>query len=226
MQILLFIYFLTNRNLFSLKDLLNERDVPVPDIINVSAKFLLERLDHRYPITENMIVATFLDPSMQNLSLIGEYCKNNDTDMTQLLVKKWFEYDPKLTVKVVAQPTKPRSAVSKLRLELIGKHVETSNGSVNSIETNIQREYLKYTAISDIVDDPLLWWKTHEKTFPYLSALSKVMLAIPASSGATETHFSESGFLITKKKATIDPLTVTKVMFIHDNFDHLSNCLN
>lgn len=88
----------------------------------------------------------------------------------------------------------------------------------------MHQEYLKYTAISNLTDDPLIWWKTHEAAFPYLSALARVMLSIPSSSGATETHFSDSGYLITKKKANLDPLTVEKVMFIHDNFKHVSSC--
>lgn len=73
------------------------------------------------------------------------------------------------------------------------------------------------------MEDPLIWWKAHEAAFPYLSALSKIMLAIPSSSSVTEHHFSEAGYLVNKKKANLDPLTVEKVMFIHDNFKHVAS---
>ncbi|KAJ6634937.1 hypothetical protein Bhyg_13518 [Pseudolycoriella hygida] len=43
-------------------------------IATTSASFLLDRLDERFPITENMIVATFFDPSMQKLPLLSAYC--------------------------------------------------------------------------------------------------------------------------------------------------------
>lgn len=63
-----------------------------------------------------------------------------------------------------------------------------------------------------------------ERTFPYLGALAKVILSIPCSSGATEHHFSETGYYVNKKKANIDPLTVEKVMFVHDNFEYVCKC--
>lgn len=176
-------------------------------IIQTSAAFLLEKLDSRFPITENMIVATFLDPSMQKLPLIYAYCQANSVDMVELLMKKWYQYRPELRVqkalpnqKALPAPAKP-SPVAKLRIELIQKHVATTNNNEEGgLESNMHQEYLKYTAISNLTDDPLIWWKTHEAAFPYLSALARVMLSIPSSSGATETHFSDSGYLITKKK--------------------------
>lgn len=73
----------------------------------------------------------------------------------------------------------------------VWKHVDKENFSNDGYEHEIQNEYLKYSSVSDMVDDPLLWWKSNEAAFPYLSALAKVMLSIPSSSGATEHHFSQ-----------------------------------
>lgn len=95
-------------------------------------------------------------------------------------------------------------------MELIQKHVGTDYSAVDGFENQIQQEYLKYTAVADIVDDPLVWWKTHQAALPYLSAL------------ATEHHFSETGYFVNKKKANLNPLTLEMVMFIHDNFNHIS----
>lgn len=199
-------------------------------IIHSSTSFLLERLDHRFPITENMVVAAFLDPSMQKLQFISSYCRSNEVDMADLLVKKWQQYEPELRIKPPnkeKQPeTKKPSKVSQIRMELIRKHVTEESFSSNDYENAIHNEFLKYSSVSDIVDDPLLWWKSHEAAFPYLSALAKVMLSIPSSSGATETHFSDTGYLVNKKKANIDPLTVEKIMFIHDNFRHISHSMD
>ena len=70
----------------------------------------------------------------------------------------------------------------------------------------INKEYLKYGPISGFVE----WWKAHEAAFPYLSALAKIMLSIPPSSGSIERHFAESGVLITKRKAGMNSLTAEK----------------
>lgn len=131
---------------------------------------------------------------------------------------KWHQYEPELVTKPIGKSsTNKTSAASKIRLELIQKHVATEVFAIDSVEGNIHREYLKYCAVSDVMDDPLAWWRAHKDSLPYLSALARVMLAIPGSSGATEYPFSESGSLITKKKA------VEKIMFVHNNLKHIKD---
>lgn len=176
-----------------------------------------------------MIIATFLDPSAQSLPLIGEYLATNNTDMVKLLTTKWLEFNIELEEKVVvasnrkrrnlAKSTNQPGAAKRLRLELIKKYNESDDMTAyRSIGDIIKREYGNYIKISEIVDDPLQWWKKNAVSFPYLSALAKVVLSIPASSASTERHFSESGGLISKKKAQLDPLNAQKIMFVHDNF--------
>lgn len=161
---------------------------------------------------------------MQKLPLLSVYCRANDTNMSDMLVKKWVEYEPELKIVRSDKVSKPKAPnrVGKLRMELIQKHVGTEYSADDGFENQIQQEYLKYTAVCDIVDDPLLWWKSHEAAFPYLSALARIMLSIPGSSGATEHNFSETGYYVNKKKANLNHLTIEMVMFIHDNFKHIS----
>lgn len=146
--------------------------------------------------------------------------------MVDLLLKKWTEYEPELPrsqeQKKVPEPEKP-SRASQIRLDLIQKHVNKDCFASTSFEHEIRKEYLKYTSFASIVENPLLWWKENELPFPYLSALAKVMLSIPSCSSAPEHHFSETGYYINKKKANVDPLTVEKVLFVHDNFKYISS---
>lgn len=80
--------------------------------------------------------------------------------MVELLLKKWYKYEPELVKKPTRNNPKPLqkkpSSASKLRLQLIQKHIATESSTEDSIESTIQREYLKYIAISDVVVDPLL----------------------------------------------------------------------
>lgn len=146
-----------------------------------------------------MIVATFLDASMQKLPLISTYCQTNEVNMSDLLIKKWTQYKPQLPQKKQTV-TNPDQNQPTFASKMIQKHVSQVVSQEDGFESEIRLEYLKYSAIADIVNDPLEWWKTHEAAFPHLSALSKILLSIPSSSGATEHHWSEAGHLINKKK--------------------------
>jgi len=208
----------------SLKELLADENSS--KIVETSASFLLENLNKRFPITENIVAATFLDPSTQNLPLISEFLSKNNTDMITLLTKKWYQYHVMLDKKHVrSSPSAPKVTntppAKRIRLELIQKHTNSNVAIENDIEGNIRKEYVKYVAFSDVVDDPLLWWKKNAIAFPYLSQLARTILSFPATSASTERHFSESGTLITKKKAQLNPINAQKIMFIHDNFKHV-----
>lgn len=110
-------------------------------------------------------------------------------------------------------------------MDLIHKHVDEECFAANIVDHEIHNEYLKYLSVANMVENPLLWWKENELTFPYLSSIAKIMMSIPSSSSAPEHHFSETGYYINKKKANVDPLTVEKVLFVHDNFRYISNTL-
>lgn len=177
-----------------------------------------------------MITAAFLDPSMHKLPIISRFLSDNHTDMVSLLANKWMQFDVVLppprnsVVNKIKDPkvAKPSKA-SKMRLNLLEKHISSQNEYGTDMENAICTEYFQYISVSTIVEDPLSWWKEHSVAFPYLSSLARVMLSIPVASGSTERHFSETGALITKRKAQLDPLNAEKIMFIHDNFKHVEN---
>lgn len=176
-----------------------------------------------------MIVCSFLDPSVKDLPIISSYCQTNEVDIVSLLIKKWHEYGVELSSQISKKKSPDKkesttSAATKLRLELIQQYVHSGDGNSeqNDVEANIHKEYAQYIPMSDLVANPLIWWKKHQNAFPYLASLAKVMLAIPASSASTERHFNDAGVLITKKKAQLDPLNAEKILFVHSNFEYIS----
>ena len=62
----------------------------------------------------------------------------------------------------------------------------------------------------------LMWWKTHAVRFPYLSRLARRYLAMPATSASVERLFSVAGQVVTAKRASLDPSTVTLLVFLHE----------
>ena len=63
---------------------------------------------------------------------------------------------------------------------------------------------------------PLMWWKEHAAKFPYLSQLARRYLAMPATSASVERLFSVAGQVVTAKRASLDPETVTLLVFLHE----------
>lgn len=71
----------------------------------------------------------------------------------------------------------------------------------------------------------LQWWKNNQQQFPLLYKIACKLLAVPASSAASERAFSVAKNLINNKRckiATTDD-SVNKIMFLHSNIDILYN---
>ena len=84
----------------------------------------------------------------------------------------------------------------------------------------IRKEVHKYTSMTDTsaIEDPLVRWQKNQIQFPFLSKICKVILSFMATSAIVERFFSKAGILLTKRKATLNPTTMQKILFIHSNF--------
>jgi zinc finger BED domain-containing protein 1 (E3 SUMO-protein ligase ZBED1) len=67
--------------------------------------------------------------------------------------------------------------------------------------------------------DPLQWWKLHEDKYPVLAKLARKYLASTATTVPCERLFSVSGYIVNKKRASLEPTNVDKLVC-------LSNWLN
>lgn len=65
----------------------------------------------------------------------------------------------------------------------------------------------------------LSWWKNQQKVFPLLSRCARDVLSIQASSAQSERNFSESGNIITEKRSSLHPETVSNLTLIRGNRD-------
>ena len=62
------------------------------------------------------------------------------------------------------------------------------------------------------------WWRAHENEFPQLAPLARRYLAIPATEVPSERVFSSAGMTITKLRASLDPESVDKLIFLNKNY--------
>lgn len=65
--------------------------------------------------------------------------------------------------------------------------------------------------------DPLKWWKANSSRFPTLAKLALRYLAMNATSVASERLFSISGHIVNKKRASMKPDTVNRMVFLACN---------
>jgi hypothetical protein len=86
------------------------------------------------------------------------------------------------------------------------------------IELEITR-YLELTPKASSADvDVLAWWKAQASQLPLMAEMARKVLAIPASSSSSERVFSTSGDVVTAKRTNLDPATVERLVFYHDNW--------
>ena len=106
-------------------------------------------------------------------------------------------------------PTKQR------RVDL-GDYEDVDDDSVTLVvEEDELTSYLQ-TKVSS-TDTMLGWWKTQASKLPKLAALARHLLAIPASSAASERVFSAAGCTITARRIALDPATVDSILFVNSN---------
>ena len=69
-------------------------------------------------------------------------------------------------------------------------------------------------------EDPLEFWMKHEKDFPVLSFMAKVVLSVPASSAASEREFSKAKYVFGDNRMSLKPETAENITFFKNYFDY------
>lgn len=105
--------------------------------------------------------------------------------------------------------------VKKIRETLIQKHTSIPKAAVDPTIDEIE-QYLK---LDIVCDDVLRFWQGSGETFPQLSALARVVLAVPSTSTPSEQVFSTTGLIASAKRTALAPENIGKIQMIHDNYD-------
>ena len=63
----------------------------------------------------------------------------------------------------------------------------------------------------------MTWWKQKEPLFPRVARLARKFLALPASSAPSERIFSKMNAVVDKRRASLDPDRVERLVFIKEN---------
>jgi hypothetical protein len=120
------------------------------------------------------------------------------------------------------------TALSKTRWNLLESLADEESVSKpnqdqkSPIELEITR-FLELTPKAQSADvDVLAWWKAQSSQLPLLAEIARKILAYPASSSSSERIFLTGGDVVTSKRQNLDPATVERLVFYHDNWQKLS----
>ena len=75
-------------------------------------------------------------------------------------------------------------------------------------------EGLEYESLRQ---DPLVWWKVKARKFPYVWAVAREYLAIPATSAPSERAFSTAGNVVSVRRCSLKSERVREICLLKDN---------
>lgn len=92
------------------------------------------------------------------------------------------------------------------------------DGDTTDLDKYMSEQPLKLTKSSSILDnfDILSWWKTNANRYPVLSILARDVLAIQASTVASESAFSAGGRVVDSFRSRLDPEMVEALICTKD----------
>ena len=161
---------------------------------------------------EVLCMATALDPRYKTLRCLSPEEKE----------QTWTVIEEKLFVAAASDTHDEQPSVSHIeddsdtvcepshkRIRLMDSDSDTDEAAESTAE-----EFARFKAEKKLSDgeNPLMWWKTNEHRFPRLSQLAKNVLCVPATSVPSEKLFSSAGYIVNKRRASLDPQTVNMLV--------------
>jgi hypothetical protein len=185
------------------------------NLLNQVKKNIYHALCHYFPIPlSDKLLSTLLDPRCKKLEDF-DYLVRLDVENK---LRELYEEKKALISGRNVEQTQTRDECSNLL------YVPSLIKSLDKEETvqNEMDEYLDLAPIG-LKSNPLAWWELHSSKFPILSELSRVYLAIPATSTPSERLFSEAGNLMTTKRTRILPELFKRMIFLKKNINRFES---
>lgn len=105
--------------------------------------------------------------------------------------------------------------------DCLDKIAQTTSTLDSNSSTN-DNELETYLRLPRIRTDPLQFWRDQSFRFPKLAELSRMLLAAPPTSVASEQMFSVAGNILSPKRNRLNPKNVERILFLHDNIPSLN----
>ncbi|XP_067930857.1 E3 SUMO-protein ligase ZBED1-like [Watersipora subatra] len=119
------------------------------------------------------------------------------------------------------EPYREGSKSESTLADFLGKLIEEDNHSDedDNLTSNTDKEISLYASLPrlSMKSDPLVWWREHRETFPYLAQLAQKYLSIQAMSVSSERVFSAAGNIVTNQRNCLKLAKVNMPCFLAAN---------
>lgn len=189
---------------------------------------MMSNFNHRFPLSDIVILASLLDPRFQNLLDIKNYLHSLKCGAVDFLVKCVKDIG---TDCISSFPNSTPSCSSSSKRETYVEELAEKHSTLASVaqtstsQTDLEREcYLLLSMSNKIkVTNVLTFWKDHSKLMPILTNLATQVYGIPATSTPSERNFSVAGLILNQRRTQINPDNLDKVLFMHNNYDFVKH---
>ena len=194
-------------------------DVPVliPILNNMKSKWL----NYFMNIPPIYTIATILDPGVNfrgTLNLLEFYYStlqvtfdvNSYLDHCKKILFELFSYYASIYDPESVQSRQiPTSRFNPIMASIINKSFASGSGSSSSSSTSEIDDYINTRWETSTNNFHILkWWKAKSSKYPVLSRIAKDILAIPASTIASESAFSAGRRVLDEKRSRLSPANI------------------
>lgn len=165
--------------------------------------------------------ATFLDPRFKARGFYNpDKYRETKAKVEQAVGRLCAEEEPQPATTATAPSSSSVNGIDDMWAEFDREHSRITADRRPSCSATLEvRQYIEQLPISR-KEDPLLYWKKHELTYPRLAKLAKRHLCIMATSTPSERVFSTAGQVVSAKRSRLTTKNVEKIIFMNKNMDH------
>jgi zinc finger BED domain-containing protein 1 (E3 SUMO-protein ligase ZBED1) len=158
-------------------------------------------------------IATALDPRFKYLKCLQ---KDKRDEVWQELKVLLENSDQRADLQhTVEEPSQKKMRLHELSSDSEDEPLMSCSSSTKSV---VERYRLVQQIEKDL--DPLQWWKLQEDKYPALAKLARKYLGSPATTVPCERLFSVSGYVVNKKRASLEPANVNKLVCLSNWLNH------
>ncbi|CAF1351216.1 unnamed protein product [Rotaria magnacalcarata] len=81
-------------------------------------------------------------------------------------------------------------------------------------EDEVDKCLFRHIDSKSVVDNPPIFWKENQKSFPLLSKLARMVHCISATTAVVEWKFSGSDLIMTERRCSIKPKNIDNILFL------------
>uniref|UniRef100_A0A3P8QZG9 BED-type domain-containing protein n=1 Tax=Astatotilapia calliptera TaxID=8154 RepID=A0A3P8QZG9_ASTCA len=163
-------------------------------------------------LKDKLYIASALDPRFKALPFLSKETCNNTFSQLVLEAAGLENVDTAIV--------SYRNKNKKLLVFLHYSTYSTKTTAPQKTPTQKAKEEVnRYRGVEPVAlsEDPLIWWRDHEREYPLLALQAKQYLSIPGTSVPSERVFSTAGDIVTAQRSCLTPQHVDQLLFLQKN---------